>query len=162
MIVQIKSIISTCMFIMEQTVSFMVVSTTLIVHLIEDVNAWSDFSKPISCYQCYDKAENTTCSHPPTVEFGEASPLPTVQCQRGACVKWAFYKQHKLMIQRTCSEKIDIRILLAEACMYEKRGNGYLCMCAGDNCNTASHLSIQDTVKYIILAPILSMLFSYF
>ena len=56
---------------------------------------------PITCYQCRDFAENTTCANPvpvepdPEVELDLwvtlAPDLPTITCKKGACVKWTYY-----------------------------------------------------------------------
>ena len=56
---------------------------------------------PITCYQCRDLAENTTCSNPlpvepdPEVEVDPlvtlAPDLPTITCKKGACIKWTYY-----------------------------------------------------------------------
>ena len=48
------------------------------------------FSGPITCYSCIDLAYNTTCGEPATPD--EIESLPTIECKRGACVKWTYYK----------------------------------------------------------------------
>ena len=50
----------------------------------------------IECYHCYDRAVNTTCADPtngkvwnPKKELGV---IPIINCRKGACVKWAYYR----------------------------------------------------------------------
>ena len=55
-----------------------------------------------------------------------------------------------LMMERTCSEKVELLIPLNQVCRTERNGNGYLCMCAKDFCNGAS--TIYSSGYFYILS----------
>ncbi|ELU16097.1 hypothetical protein CAPTEDRAFT_214596 [Capitella teleta] len=115
-----------------------------------------EFSDPIECYLCKDKAYNTTCGEPTTEE--ELEEMDKVHCKKGACIKWTFYKNHELMMLRTCSEKIRINLLFDNVCHTERNGNGYLCLCPHNMCNTASSTH-SPLIISIIIALLSSKLF---
>ena len=60
------------------------------------------------------------------------------------------------MMQRTCSEKVNMHIPLNTVCRTERNGNGYLCMCAKDHCNSAP--SLGPTGGSVLLLTLLASL----
>ena len=54
---------------------------------------YETISDPVLCYECMDSAYNTSCGEPRTVEDLES--LGTIQCKRGACIKWTYYKNRE-------------------------------------------------------------------
>uniref|UniRef100_A0A1I8HE29 Protein quiver n=1 Tax=Macrostomum lignano TaxID=282301 RepID=A0A1I8HE29_9PLAT len=95
----------------------------------------ADFSDHITCYECEGQLGNSTCSTP-GVDIDKV--LNQVSCVRGGCLKWAYYKNSQLQLVRTCSLRVNMSIYLHSACRQERRGNGFICICPNDLCNSAA------------------------
>jgi len=112
-----------------------------------------EFQDPVVCYECLDSAHNTTCGQPVTED--DLDSLGSVTCKKGACIKWTYYKNHELLMRRTCSENINLNIHLDHVCRSERTGNGYLCMCEDDMCNHARTLVCSKHWTMIMLSLLL-------
>lgn len=48
------------------------------------------------------------------------------------------YFSDKVIIKRTCSALLNIKMSLIEACYSNRHGEGLFCLCSGSYCNKAS------------------------
>ncbi|KAL5010265.1 hypothetical protein ScPMuIL_012570 [Solemya velum] len=118
--------------------------------------AQDDYSVPIKCYFCYGKAVNSTCADPMNVKTN--THLVIHECPHGVCVKWTRYKNHELYIQRTCTAEMDIKLMMIDGvCRTESRGNGELCMCGKNLCNSARSQT-TNTFPLTLSVPIFHLL----
>lgn len=129
---------------MDTAITSSLLFLTGLICLFAPGEAQEGFTEPIECFECLDKAHNTTCgTSSDPVQLLE---LGTIKCKRGACVKWTYYRNRELQMRRTCSEMININIHLDNVCRRERNGNGYLCMCNLEFCNKAHANEISGLV----------------
>lgn len=114
----------------------------------KEVISQDDYSGPIKCYSCFDTAQNSTCADPIDPLNNK---LPLDECINGVCVKMTRYVDYTLMMERTCSAKLNIHIMLVDGvCRRESFGNGYLCMCGKQLCNEANNHKLANTHVFYI------------
>lgn len=120
----------------------------ILVLFFTDGIAQDDYSVPIKCYSCYDRAQNSSCADPID---NLNNNLPQTECLHGVCVKMTKYEKNVLMMHRTCSAKLNIHIMLVNGvCRRESYGNGYLCMCGKHLCNEGSSRKLANTHMFYI------------
>ncbi|XP_074653035.1 UPAR/Ly6 domain-containing protein qvr-like [Tubulanus polymorphus] len=92
-----------------------------------------EYGGDIDCFKCEGLAGNSTCSSFENSTTSDEIFLKT--CRGGVCVKWTHYREGRLILERTCSNDLNLNLLLSEGCRRERSGNGYLCMCGSHSCN---------------------------
>ncbi|XP_071103956.1 UPAR/Ly6 domain-containing protein qvr-like [Haliotis cracherodii] len=112
-------------------------------------SAQDDYTEPITCYICAGRAINSTCSDPIDVKRKE---LKKKDCGKGICLKWTFYKENVLYLQRTCSADLNFHLTMIDGvCRTERNGNGYLCMCGKNLCNVAKQSGPNSSAILLLL-----------
>lgn len=139
--------------------NFFILALLLILSCCVAVYGQDDLTVPIRCYMCISRLDkNDTCNDP--VDSRTNNFLKDEECHKGVCVKWTRYINGKLYLERTCSAKMDMNIMLIDGvCRTESFGNGYLCMCGRNLCNSGfSRLRLTQS-HVVSLIPCLLLTF---
>ncbi|XP_064644093.1 UPAR/Ly6 domain-containing protein qvr-like isoform X2 [Lineus longissimus] len=116
----------------------------------------------IECYFCEGDAKNSTCANNGT-DFDLHPDVRVGMCKKGMCVKWARRKNGTMWLERTCTYAMEnFHLIVSDDCRKEKYGNGFICMCGRDKCN--SSLSINGryhTLTTVTLSVLTSVLALY-
>ncbi|XP_048729193.1 protein quiver-like [Ostrea edulis] len=140
--------------------NFLILALLLILSCCVSVFGQADLTVPIRCYMCISRIEeNDTCNDP--IDKRTKNNLLDEECLSGVCVKWTRYIDGKIYLERTCSAKMDMNIMLIDGvCRTESFGNGYLCMCGRNLCNTG--ISQLKLTQAHMVSLILCLLFTFF
>ncbi|XP_045210181.1 protein quiver-like [Mercenaria mercenaria] len=105
---------------------------------------------PILCYECMSVTDDHYCGDP----FNETHPQHELKRCKEYCVKWTRKTlSGKILIQRTCSSRLDIKLRKTPVCIHESRpSEGILCFCNEDQCNTALSVTGNNFLVIIVLA----------
>lgn len=104
---------------------------------------------PVNCYKCESVTDSHYCSDP----FNESYPgLEQIRCKE-YCVKWTRQTLGgKTLVQRTCSDQLQITIRKNVVCMQESRpSEGILCFCDKDKCNAAFTLHHSYSLPFVLV-----------
>lgn len=113
--------------------------------------------EPIMCYECMTVTDDHFCSDP----FNSTRPELELRRCKEYCVKWTRKTlSGKLLIQRTCSDKLDIKLRKTSVCIEESRpSEGHLCFCDKNQCNSASELKQNHQLGYTLALVVILLLY---
>ncbi|GAU88782.1 hypothetical protein RvY_01417 [Ramazzottius varieornatus] len=114
-------------------------SLLVVVMLISVVSGsqskYNTIEETIDCFECKSNLHNN-CRDPFN---GTSNIFPLAPC-KGCCVKIVRnYNTKQETVWRTCTEKLEISNSLVhrDVCMAESNGQGHLCICSEDKCNSS-------------------------
>ncbi|UXI18508.1 mothers against decapentaplegic-like 6 [Sarcoptes scabiei] len=99
------------------------------------------------CYEC-ESINDPYCSDPFNITFDYS----LMKMCEGFCVKMVLEKNSpKKNIWRTCTSRLQINLFMVDhVCMDESGGQGHMCFCESDGCNSVHRL--DQFAKPIIIS----------